>query len=162
MQLPNRQTAATWLTDFTVYTAGKVLIETDTGVVRLADGVRAFFQLPIVYVGPDVLTPAAVSITSSATPTYNVETTEQLNLTAQAADITSMTSGQSGTPYDGQLLDVRIKGTAARAITWGAKFLASGTALLTTTATTKTHLSRFKYDTVAAAFVPYYVDTTGY
>jgi hypothetical protein len=107
--------------------------------------------------------PRVLSITSSATPAINTDVCDQFNITALAAAITSMTSGLTGTQHDGQLLDVRITGTAARAIAWGSKFSASGlNALLTTTATTKTHLCRFKYDAVKGAFVLYYVDATGY
>lgn len=70
MPSPIRATAATWLTDFTVYPAGSVLIETDTGVNRYADGVRPFFQLPIDRVGPDIwIEPPATAVTGAVTLT---------------------------------------------------------------------------------------------
>lgn len=46
--------------------------------------------------------------TSSATPTIDTDTYNRLTLTAQAVDITSMTTNLSGTPVDGQKLQVRI------------------------------------------------------
>jgi hypothetical protein len=103
-----------------------------------------------------------VPIASSATPTINANVTDLFEITALAVAITGFTV--TGTPVEGQNLDVKITGTATRAITWGASFLASGsqTPLLATTATTKCHLSRYKWDTVKAAFVLWYVDATGY
>jgi len=102
------------------------------------------------------------SVASSATPTINVGTTDLFAVTALAVAITGFTI--VGTPVEGQNLDVKVTGTATRAITWGASFLASGsqTPLLATTATTKCHLSRYKWDAVKAAFVLWYVDATGY
>lgn len=105
--------------------------------------------------------PRITPIASSATPSINVATTSLFEITALALVITGFTI--VGTPADGQDLDVRITGTGSRAITWGSSFLSSGTqTLLSTTATTKTHLSRFKWDAVKAAFVCWYVDATGY
>jgi hypothetical protein len=49
------------------------------------------------------------STASSATPAINTDTTDQFNITALAAAITSMTSGLTGTPRDGQHLMIRIK-----------------------------------------------------
>lgn len=100
---------------------------------------------------------------SSATPAINTDTTDQFNITALAANITSMTSSLTGTPVDGQKLLIRITGTAARTITWGTSFASSGTAtLLATTATTKTHMIGLIYDSVVAKFVCVAVDSVGY
>lgn len=105
--------------------------------------------------------PRVATIASSATPQINVATTQLFEVTALAVAITGFTT--VGTPVEGQELDVKITGTATRAITWGASFLSSGTqTLLSTTATTKIHLSRFKWDAAKAAFVCWYVDATGY
>jgi hypothetical protein len=69
----------------------------------------------------------------------------------------------TGTPTDGQKLMIRIKGTAARAIAWGASFVSSGVAVLpTTTVTTNTHLVGFMYDSVAAKWVCVAADSAGY
>lgn len=56
MQIPKRHTTSGWSTDYTVYPTGRVLIDTDTGIHKIADGVRWFsdFNLPAVWVGPDI------------------------------------------------------------------------------------------------------------
>ena len=107
------------------------------------------------------ITPRIGTVTSTATPSININSFDQYNITALAANITSVTV--TGTPTDGQKLMVRIKGTAARTIAWGASFVASGVApLLTTTVTTKTHLCSFLYDSVAAKWVAVATDDVGY
>lgn len=82
--------------------------------------------------------------TSSATPTINTDNYDEYGLTAQSGDITSFTTNLTGTPNDGDVLTIRITGTAARAITWGAKFAGGDVALPTTTTTTKTLVTSFK------------------
>ena len=74
------------------------------------------------------------STTSSATPTINTDSYDIYKLTAQAADITSMTTNLSGTANDGDILEIQITddGTA-RAITWGASFVSSTVTLPATT-----------------------------
>lgn len=69
-----------------------------------------------------------------ATPTMNTDSNDMYIFTGLAAAITSMTTNLSGTPTDGQTLWVAFtdNGTA-RAITWGATFESSTTALPTTT-----------------------------
>lgn len=76
------------------------------------------------------------STSSSATPSINTDNVDTYKLTAQAADITSFTTNLSGTPTDDQILHIVIIGTAARAITWGAKFESSTVKLPTTTVST--------------------------
>lgn len=104
------------------------------------------------------------TVASSATPAINVDTTDIFTITALAANITSMTSGLTGTPTDGQELWIRIKDNGtARTITWGASFQSSGVAtLLATTVINKTHLSKFMYDADVAKWVLMAVDATGY
>lgn len=104
------------------------------------------------------------SVASSATPAINTDTTDQFNITALAAAITSMTSGLTGTARDGQHLMIRIKDNGtARAITWGASFISSGVAtLLATTVINKTHLIGLIYDSAAAKWVCVAVDAVGY
>jgi hypothetical protein len=100
---------------------------------------------------------------SSATPAINVDTTDQFNITALAAAITSMTSGLSGTPVDGQKLMIRIKDNGtARAITWGTSFVSSGVAtLLATTVASKTHRVGLIYDSAMAKWTCVAVDAAG-
>jgi hypothetical protein len=82
------------------------------------------------------ITPRIGSTTSSATPTINTDNVDRYDLTAQAVDITSFTDNLSGTPTNGQALWISVKGTAARAITWGASFENGAAALPTTTVST--------------------------
>src|SRR5690606_3666032 len=48
------------------------------------------------------VTPRTGTATSSATPTINTDNVDHYSLTAQAVDITSMTTNLSGTPTDRQ------------------------------------------------------------
>jgi len=82
------------------------------------------------------ITPRSVTTTSNATPTINTDVTDIYGLTAQAEAITSFTTNLTGSPTDGQKLWIYIVGTAARAITWGAKFESSTVTLPTTTVST--------------------------
>ena len=79
------------------------------------------------------ITPRAATTVSSATPTINTDAVDIFGVTALATNITSMTSGLTGTPTDGQLLWIYFIGTAARSITWGTGWEASSIALPTTT-----------------------------
>jgi hypothetical protein len=110
------------------------------------------------------ITPRVNTVTSSATPAINTDTTDLFTITALAAAITSMTSSLTGTPVEGQKLLIRIKDNGtARAITWGTSFVSSGVAtLLATTVISKTHLIGFVYDAVAAKFVCVAIDAAGY
>jgi hypothetical protein len=78
------------------------------------------------------------TITSSATPTIHVGSTDVFTITAQAEAITSFTTNLIGTGKAGQKLIIRIldNGTA-RAITWGASFASRGATLPTTTVLSK-------------------------
>lgn len=90
------------------------------------------------------------STTSSATPTINTDNTDIYKLTAQTADITSFTTNLTGTPNDGDVLEIQITGTAARAITWGASFVSSSVTLPATTVTTETLTVVFQYYTTSS------------
>jgi len=89
------------------------------------------------------------AITSSATPTYNTDSCDVVNITALAAAITSMTSSRTGTLADFQQVEFRIKddGTA-RAITWGADFSSGIATLPTTTILGKTLYVYCEFDAV--------------
>lgn len=92
-----------------------------------------------------------VNVTPGATPAINVDTAELFVISPLSVAITSMTSGLTGTPFQGQRSAVWVKddGTA-RAITWGAKF--SGP-LPTTTVVGETLKVDLEYDSVAAVWV---------
>lgn len=103
------------------------------------------------------------TVASSATPAINTDTTDVFTITALAANITSMSSGLTGSPTDGQKLLIRIKGAAAQTISWGAIFSSSGVAtLLATTAASKTHMVGLIFDSAAAKWVCVAVDAAGY
>lgn len=78
------------------------------------------------------------SITSSATPAFNVDNFDILQITALAVNITSMTSSLSGTPVATEMRAWDITPTASRTITWGASFTNSAQASWPTTVTTRT------------------------
>jgi hypothetical protein len=90
------------------------------------------------------------STTSSATPTINTDNVDIYRLTAQAADITSMTTNLSGAPNHGDTLVIEITGTGARAITWGTGFEASTVALPTTTVSTNMLQVSFLYNSATS------------
>lgn len=91
------------------------------------------------------------TVTSSATPTINTDTTDVFTITALATAITSMTTNLSGTPTEGQTLLIRIidNGTA-RAITWGASFVSRTATLPTTTVISKYTYVGLIYNSVAS------------
>lgn len=95
------------------------------------------------------IVPLVVSITSSATPTPDVDITELYDITALA---TAPTFGApTGTPANGQNLIIRIKDNGTlRALAWNAAYIAGGIALPTTTVASKILTVGFKYDTANA------------
>jgi predicted heme/steroid binding protein len=94
--------------------------------------------------------PRIDSTTSSATPTINTNNVDIYKITAQTANITSFTTNLSGSPQDGEILEIQITGTAARAITWGADFVAGTVPLPTTTVTTATLTTIFQRYTTSS------------
>lgn len=97
------------------------------------------------------ITKRVTSITSSATPTINTDDCDVVDITALAAAINTMSTNLTGTPTNKQTLVFEIKddGTA-RAITWGASFVAGGVALPTTTVISKILTVGFMYSTANA------------
>ncbi len=93
------------------------------------------------------------TVTSSATPTINTDTTDIFTITALAVAITSMTTNLSGSPVNGQKLIIRFKddGTG-RAITWGASYASRGATLPTTTVASKTMYVGLIYNSTAAVW----------
>lgn len=99
------------------------------------------------------ITQRITSIVSNANPTFNTDDCDVVDITAQAADIASMTTNMTGTPTSRQKLLVCIKddGTA-RAITWGAGFVSKGTALPTSTTAGKLLTVAFLYSSVSSVW----------
>ena len=129
----------------------------DTTITRSAAGVIAVESVVIPSISSTNtltnkrITARITTITSDANPTINTDDCDAVTITAQAADIASMTTNLSGTPTNFQKLIIRIKddGTA-RAITWGASYEAKGVVLPTTTVISKVLTVGFIYDTVTS------------
>ena len=105
---------------------------------------------------PPTFTPpvARGSVTSSATPGINTDLYEIFDITASSVDITSMTSGLTGTPSDGQRLTVRFKSSATRALTWGTSF--TGNLLTTFGGNSGRSVQELIYDSALAKWVGVY------
>lgn len=104
--------------------------------------------------------PRVVSVASSATPGINTDACDLFVITALSVNITSMSSGLSGSPADGQTLIVRIKDNGtARTITWGTTWRAIGVTLPVSTVAGKTtyiaakwNAADTKFDVLAVGF----------
>lgn len=113
---------------------------TDTTITRVSAGVIAVegVTIPTISSTNTVtnkrIQKRVVTTTQSATPTINTDNWDIFQITGLAQAITSMTSGLTGTPVNGEMIVIQItdNGTA-RAITWWASFEASTVALPTTT-----------------------------
>lgn len=110
------------------------------------------------------ITSRVTTVTSSATPTFNTDNCDLLDITALATNISSMTSGMTGTPTNGQKLMIRIKDNGTpRSITWGANFQSSGVAtLLPSTSSSREHHIMVMYSTGVNKWVCLAVDSVGY
>lgn len=97
--------------------------------------------------------PRSGTVASSATPSINTNNIDFFTITALAANITSMTSGLTGTPVSGQVLKIRIKDNGtARTITWGASFASRGATLPTTTVLGKYQYNGFLWNEVTSTW----------
>lgn len=96
------------------------------------------------------ITRRVVSVVSSAIPTVNTDSYDMYILTAQAVDITSFTTNFTGSPSEWEMFWIAITGTAARTISWWAKFEASTVALPTTTVSTNRLDIRFIWNSVSS------------
>ena len=65
------------------------------------------------------VTPRAGTTTSNATPTFSTDSFDYYELTAQSVNITSFTTGITGTPTKGQQLWISVTATGAVTVTWG-------------------------------------------
>jgi hypothetical protein len=88
-----------------------------------------------------------MTVTQSATPTINTDATDIASITGLAQNVTSMSSGLTGTPVDGDSLVVRITDNGTpRTLTWGASFEASTVAPPTTTVASTMVMVGFTYN----------------
>ncbi len=93
------------------------------------------------------------TVTSSATPSINTDSTDEFTITALSTDITSFTSGLSGTPDNGDMLLIRILDNgSARTISWGASFSQRGAALPSTTVASKYLYVLFIWNSTASSW----------
>jgi hypothetical protein len=136
----------------TVTSVNKVVIVAPTTAATLAFGVDNATQT---FQGTDTIVGRATTDTmtnkritkrvlalaaNSATPAINTDLYDVVHITAQTAAITSLTSGLTGTPVDGDTLRISITGTGSVAITFGASFEASGAVPLSTTTSSTARL----------------------
>lgn len=85
------------------------------------------------------ITPRVITITSSATPAFDTDDCDVLEITALATNISSMTSSMTGAPENSQKLLIRIKDNGgARSIVWGASWRGIGVTLPVVTTASKT------------------------
>ena len=100
------------------------------------------------------ITRRVVTTTQSATPTINTDNTDMSSITGLAQAITSMTTNLSGTPVQGDFLEIQItdNGTA-RGLTWGTSFVASTVALPTTTVISTLLHVLFEWDSGSSKWV---------
>lgn len=88
------------------------------------------------------------STTSTATPSINTDSYDMYMITALAVNITSVT--MTGTPTEGQEIQVCITGTATRTLAWGSSFEASTVPLPTTTVGTARLDVKFMWNAVTS------------
>jgi hypothetical protein len=117
--------------------AGEKGLETDTGKEKNGDGATAWTSLP--YVGGG--SPIVASVTQSATPAINTDHMSVASILSLTQNITSMTSGLTGTPVDGQSLTVRITNAGAAPTVLVASTIAKGSSSVTTAAINTTGAS---------------------
>jgi hypothetical protein len=142
-------------------TAAKTLTFNNSLTLAGTDATTITFQGTDTYIGRATtdtvinkrVTRRFITTTQSATPTINTDNTDIASITGLAQAITSMTTNLTGTPVAGDYMQIQItdNGTA-RAITWGAKFASTTTALPTTTVISTLLRVGFQWNTVAAVW----------
>lgn len=101
----------------------------------------------------------ATAIGSSGAPTINTDNYDAVTFTAISTNITSLSSGLSGTPTNFQKLIFRFKDDGTpRSITWGASFVSSQATLPTTTVAGKVTTVGVQWDSVKGKWVCLAVD----
>lgn len=96
--------------------------------------------------------PRVTATASAGTLTINCDTTDQANLTAQAAALT--VAAPTGSKTSGRKLMIRVKDNGtARAITWNGAFTAGATELPNTTTVGKTLIIGVMWDEAASKWV---------
>ncbi len=106
------------------------------------------------------ITPRIITISSSATPSINTDNADCVTITGQTVNITSMTSGLSGTPGNFDKLIIRIVNADAspHSVTWGTSFASSQATLPTTIVSGKGTTVGLIWDSVKAKWICLAVD----
>lgn len=97
------------------------------------------------------ITRRVVSTTQSATPAINTDNGDIFEIVGLAQAVTSMTTNLTGSPVEGQMLEIIFKDAGtAEGITWGSGFQSSATTTLPTTTTASTVMrTLFQYQNSA-------------
>jgi hypothetical protein len=91
------------------------------------------------------------STASSATPAINTDNYDIFKITALAAAISNASTNLTGTPLDGDILEIQITDDGTpRAISWGTSFVATTVSLPTTTTASTTLTVIFQYYTTSS------------
>ena len=93
---------------------------------------------------------------NSATPAINTDNYDFVDMIGQTTPITSMSSSLTGTPVNGDLLQIALTGSAT-AVTWGSSFESSTVALPTITVLTTRLDSFFAWNPVTSKWRIYMV-----
>src|SRR5258708_26206897 len=151
--------ASSKVTGLPTFPAGTIVGTTDSQALTNKDLTGAGNTFPtslVTLTGTQILTNKRrtrrlVTTTQSATPTINADNTDIAKITGLAQAITSFTTNLSGTPNDGDLLEIRVtdNGTA-RGLTFGASFQATTVALPTTTVINTELKMLFEWNSVAS------------
>lgn len=137
--------------DFNVgtQTTGKAFNVVVGGVSKVANLIASFAETLVTFSKPFTgrYRRRVVTVTQSATPAINTDSGDVFIITGLAQAVTSMTTGLTGTPVDGDEIVISFtdNGTG-RAITWGASFEASTVALPTTTVANARLDSTFRWN----------------
>lgn len=124
---------------FTVLTSGEI-------------GANSLTDINANFAAVSVSSKIVTTVTQSATPAINTDSTDIAYITALAQAITSFTTNLTGTPVNGQtlIIDLTDNGTA-RAITWGTSFESSGNVTLPSTTVLSTKLTiGFRWNVVTS------------
>lgn len=122
--------AANWATINPLLAKGVIVYEDDDALnpkFKMGNGVALYNDLPYLRIPKRTTT-----ITSSATPSPNADTTDLFEITALAA--AAAIAAPTGTPVNLQTLVLRIKDNGTiRSLSWNAAYRAIGVTLPTTT-----------------------------
>lgn len=150
-QVATPTTAANW-----------AVVPTITGAQRIAvvSTIPGSPDPNTVYVVNDAGAPRVSTITSSATPAINADTTDQADLLTLTSNVTGFTF--SGTPRHGQKMILVIKSASAQTIAGGSSIQNGPAAMITATLAGKYHEIGLKYNLAITKWVVMASHVAGY